>query len=218
MLVAVIGGVLGSGTLVTFFGYYMPFMVASSILMPIGLGLLTTIGPDTHKAALIVYPALFGLGVGVGFQQPLIGVQATLPAADVAPGTTVIVFGQTIGAAIMVAVGESVFQNRLVTNLADYLGLTNIDSQQLLGTGASSLQSLVPTEKVPALIEAVSASLTQTFYVAVAIASLSGIGCLFMEWKSVKQRKRQDEEGGRAGEPSKGIWKKFMEVLKKPKK
>jgi hypothetical protein len=217
MLVAVIAGVLGSGTMVTFFGHYMPFMVASALLMPVGLGMLTTITPDTPRAALIAYPALFGLGVGMGFQQPLIGVQATLPAADVAPGTTVIVFGQTIGAAIMVAVGESVFQNRLVDNLASYLGLTGINSQELLGTGSSSLQSLVPTEKVPVLIEAVNASLTQTFYVAVAIASLSGLGCVFMEWKSVKKPKRRDEEGGGAGEPRKGIWGALMEELKPAK-
>ena len=216
MLVAVISGVLGSGLLVTWFGYYTPFVVVSSVLMPLGLGLLTTIGPETPRAALIAYPAIFGLGVGLGFQQPLIGVQASLPPADVAPGTTVIVFGQTIGAAITIAIGESVFQSRLVANLASYLGLTNINSQELLGNGSSSLQNLVPTEKVPVLIEAVNASLTQTFYVAVAIASLASIGCAFMEWKSVKQRKRPDEEGG--GEPDKGIWKVFMESMKPSKK
>ncbi len=195
MLVAVIVGVLGSGFLVTFVGYYTPFMLASSVLMPVGLGLLTTIGPDTSRAALFVYPAIFGLGVGMGFQQPLIGVQATLPQADIAPGTTVIVFGQTIGAAIMIAVGESVFQTRLVANLAGYLGLTDINTQQLLGTGPTSLQSMVPTEKLPVLILAVNASLTQTFYVAVAMASLSCIGSVFIGWKSVKEPKKEEEEG-----------------------
>lgn len=202
MLVAVIVGVLGSGFLVSFIGYYTPFMLASSVLMPVGLGLLTTIGPDTSRAALFAYPAIFGLGVGMGFQQPLIGVQATLPEEDIAPGTTVIVFGQTIGAAIMIAVGESVFQTRLVANLADYLGLTDINTQQLLGTGPSSLQSMVPTDKLPVLILAVNASLTQTFYVAVAMASLSCIGSVFIGWKSVKEPKKEEEEAVETAEPA----------------
>jgi hypothetical protein len=192
MLVAVIVGVLGSGALVTLMGYYTPFMLASSVLMPVGLGMLTTIGPDTPRAALLAYPAIFGLGVGLGFQQPLIGVQAALPPADIAPGTSVIVFGQTIGAAIMIAAGESVFQNRLVVNLANYLGLTNINTQQLLGNGPASLQSLVSVDRLPLLIQAVNASLTQTFYVAVAMAALSAFGSAFMGWKSVKQPKGTD--------------------------
>src|SRR5690606_10680234 len=99
MLVAVIIGIIGSGALVSMFGYYTPFMLASSLLMPVGLGLLTTIKPDTSKAALLAFPAIFGLGVGIGFQQPLVGVQAALPQNDIPAGTSIIVFGQAFGAA-----------------------------------------------------------------------------------------------------------------------
>ncbi len=175
-------------------------MLAGSVLMPVGLGMLTTISPDTPRAALLAYPAIFGLGVGMGFQQPLIGVQAALPKEDIAPGTSIIVFGQTIGAAIMVAAGESVFQNRLVVNLASYLGLTGVNTHELLGSGVGSLQSMVAVDQVPQLIRAVNASLTQTFYVAVAMASLSAFGSVFMGWKSVKQPKSGEEEENGARE------------------
>ncbi|KAK4139718.1 major facilitator superfamily domain-containing protein [Dichotomopilus funicola] len=197
MLVGVISGVLGTGAVISLVGYYTPFMLVSSVLMPIGLGLLTTIGPDTPRAALLGYPAVFGIGVGLGFQQPLIGVQTVLPQADVAAGTSVIVFGQTFGAAIMIAIGETVFQSRLLANLASYLGITNVNTHELLGNGPASLPALVPAEKLPRLIEAVNASLTQTFFVAVALAVLSVFGSVFMEWKSVKQPKRvaQGDEG-----------------------
>lgn len=201
MLISVIVGVLASGALVTLLGYYTPFMLASSALMPVGLGLLTTITPETPRAALLAYPAIFGLGVGVGFQQPLIGAQAVLPQEDIAAGTSIIVFGQTFGAAIMIAAGESVFQNRLVVNLADYLGITNINTQQLLGNGPASLQSLVTLEDLPRLIRAVSASLTETFYLAVAMAALSVVGSIFMGWNSVKKPKKDDEETSAVVEP-----------------
>ncbi|KAL2132503.1 hypothetical protein VTI74DRAFT_3722 [Chaetomium olivicolor] len=194
MLIAVIVGVLVSGALVSLIGYFTPFMWASSALMPVGIGLLTTITPDTPRAALLAYPALFGLGVGSGFQQPLIGVQAALPKADIPIGTSIIVFGQTIGAAIIIATGESVFENRLITNLRDYLGITNVNTQQLLGNGPSALQSLVTVDELPQLIRAVSASLTQTFYLALAMAILSVGGSIFMGWHSVKQPSSHEEE------------------------
>lgn len=193
MLVAVIVGVLGSGALVSLIGYYTPFMLASSVLMPVGLGMLTTITPETPRAALLAYPAVFGLGVGMGFQQPLMAVQVALPQGDIATGTSIIVFGQTFGAAIMIAAGETVFQSRLLANLAEYLGITNINTHELLGNGPASLQAMVPTEKLGMLIKAVNASLTQTFYVAVAMAALSIFGSVFMGWQSVKQPKRVDQ-------------------------
>ncbi|KAL1839674.1 hypothetical protein VTJ49DRAFT_1284 [Mycothermus thermophilus] len=189
MLVAVIVGILGSGALVSMIGYYTPFMIASSVLMPVGLGLLTTITPYTSRAKLLAFPAIFGLGVGMGFQQPLMGVQAALPLADVPAGTSVIVFGQAFGAAIIIAAGETLFQNRLLANLAGYMGITGVSSDDLLGHGPTSLSALVPTEKLPQLIETVNYAFTQTFFLAVALAALSIFGSMFMGWQSVKQPK-----------------------------
>jgi hypothetical protein len=78
MLIGVIVSVLASGALVSGLGYYTPFMILGSILMAVGIGLLSTIGPSSSNALLIVFPAIFGAGVGIGFQQPLIGAQAVL--------------------------------------------------------------------------------------------------------------------------------------------
>jgi hypothetical protein len=200
MLIAVIIGVVASGARVSLLGYYTPFALAGSALMPIGIGLLSTINPDTSRAALIAYPAIFGLGVGIGFQQPLIGVQAVLPQADIAVGTSIIVFGQTIGAAIIIAVGENVFQNRLITNMEQRLGLANVNTEQLLGDGPASLTALLTEDELPKLLYAVSASLTETFYLALAMAALSIVGSAFMGWTSVKQPKGEKKDGGAGSE------------------
>jgi hypothetical protein len=189
MLLAVIIGVFASGVFVSSVGYYTPMMLVSSVLMPIGLGLLSTINPGTHQVALLLYPAIFGLGVGLGFQQPLIAVQTTLPQADIATGTSVVIVGQTFGAAIVLAVGESVFQHRLVTNIETHMGLTDINTESLLGSGASALTSLLKEEQSPALIIAVSASITETFYLSLVMACLSVVGSVFMEWNSVRKEK-----------------------------
>lgn len=78
MLIGVIVGVVAAGILVSVLGYYTPFMILGSICMSVGIGLLSTIVPDSGTGVLIAYPAMFGFGVGIGFQQPLIGAQAVL--------------------------------------------------------------------------------------------------------------------------------------------
>ncbi|KAK4212527.1 major facilitator superfamily domain-containing protein [Rhypophila decipiens] len=201
MLVGVILGVLISGALVALIGYYTPFMLLSSALMPVGVGLLTTINPETSRGALIAYPAIFGLGVGLGFQQPLIGVQAVVAKADIPIGTSIVVFGQTFGAAIIIAVGESIFSNRLAANVVTYLGVTDIDMRHVLGDGqaGSSLASQLSPEQMPLLIRAVNDSLTQTFYLSVVMGILSLIGAGFMEWKNVKPPKAEKVATAEAG-------------------
>jgi hypothetical protein len=83
-----------AGGLVTVIGYYTPFMYIAAIAMPIGAGLLSTLKPDSGSAKWIGYQIIFGLGIGCGFQQPLIAAQAALPLEDIPVGTAIMMFSQ----------------------------------------------------------------------------------------------------------------------------
>ena len=72
-----------AGGIITVIGYYTPFVLASSILMSIGAGLMSTFATTTGHSHWIGYQLLFGFGVGLGMQQTLIAVQTVLPKADV---------------------------------------------------------------------------------------------------------------------------------------
>ena len=61
----VIVSIIGGG-LITAFGYYTPFIIASAVLMSIGSGLLATLDVDSGHSKWIGYQALFGFGVGFG--------------------------------------------------------------------------------------------------------------------------------------------------------
>jgi hypothetical protein len=52
-----------------------PWMIAGTILMSIGFGLITTFKPDTDSPKWIGLQVLAGVGVGLGMQQPLMAVQ-----------------------------------------------------------------------------------------------------------------------------------------------
>ena len=60
----------------------------------------------------------------------------------------------------------------------------------MLGTGATNLRGVVPPQYLPPVIAAYNKALQQTFYVGVAMASLSIFGSLGLEWKSVKKTKK----------------------------
>ncbi|KAJ5502678.1 Major facilitator superfamily domain general substrate transporter [Penicillium fimorum] len=186
ILAVVIVSIL-SGGLVTFFGYYTPFMIASSVLMTIGAGLLTTLELDSNHSKWIGYQAIFGIGLGLGMQQPMIVAQTSLKAGDIPSGTAIVLFAQTLGGAIFVSVGQNVFQNQLVQNLAHYA--PEQDSAKLISAGATMLRTLVTGDALHRVLLAWNAAIVQTFYVAVAMGALSLVGPIFVEWLSVKGKK-----------------------------
>ena len=170
-----------AGVGVTMIGYYAPPMIGTSIIMSIGAGLSTTLAVNSGHSKWIGYQALLGLGIGMGLQQPLICIQAVLPINDVPIGTGVIMFMQTFGGAIFLAVSNSVFLSRLTSGLSQMDG---VSASTVTNTGATNLAQFGPVVKV-----IYNKALTQTWYVAVALSALSLCGAVLVEWRSVKAAK-----------------------------
>ncbi|TQN65339.1 Aspyridones efflux protein [Colletotrichum shisoi] len=175
---------LVAGAAVTTWGYYTPFMMLSSVLMSVGYGLISTFSPDTSSAMWIGYQIIAGAGVGVGMQQPLIAVQVVLDMADVPTGTAIIIFTQQIGGAIFVAIGQTVFTNQLVERLVQHV--PDIEPHSVIAAGVTAIRKTLDAEFLPAVEQAYSDALAQTFLVSAVTASATIIGAVFVEWKSVK--------------------------------
>jgi hypothetical protein len=187
MIIAVVVISIMAGGLVTACGYYTPFMIASAVILTIGAGLLTTLEIDSNHSKWIGYQALFGIGLGLGMQQPMIVAQTALKPEDVPSGTAIVLFGQTLGGAIFVSVAQNVFQNQLLHNLAHYA--PDEDAAKLMAVGATMLRTIVSGEALHRVLIAYNAAIMQTFYVAVAMGALSLVGPIFVEWLSVKGKK-----------------------------
>ncbi|KAL1984919.1 hypothetical protein VTN96DRAFT_8578 [Rasamsonia emersonii] len=183
-----------SGILVSAVGYYTPFMIASSIISAVGIGLMTMLTPTTPLARWIGYQVLVGAGMGMGTQQPITAVQAALPAADIPIGTAIMMFAQTMGGSIFVSVGQTVFQNQLRRNILRAIPDEGRQIAPLVsGLGATEIQDVVSRKFPKDLAKTLSAyndSLTETWYVSVVMAGLSLVGAVFVEWISVKRNKR----------------------------
>ena len=180
-------GLILQGIGTTTFGYYHPFMIVASVLMPIAAGLMTTYGLNTTLAKFIIYPGLLGFSGGIGFQGPQSAVQVVLSAADVNLGIGVILFGQSMGPAVFIAIAQVIFTNELTTRLKNVMpGLTPAYIEQI---GLNGITSGAPPERAIEILSEINESLTTTWFLPVALGCATMAGSLMIPWRSVKEKK-----------------------------
>jgi MFS family permease len=183
LVIGIVVASLAAGILTKKLGYFTPWMLLSSMLTPIGAGLISTFSPHTAGHALIGYQALAGLGFGFGAQQPSVAAQTVLPRKDVAIGASLMMFCQVLGGAVFICVGNNIFQSALVKNLAHISGI-NLDS--VANVGATDLREMVPKEVLPQVLVAYNGALRDMFYLVTGLTCVMILGAASMEWKSVK--------------------------------
>jgi hypothetical protein len=168
------------------FGYYAPFMIFASICMPIAAGLMTTYSLDTSLTQIILYSGLVGFGGGIGFQGPQSAVQTMLPPADVNLGIGVILFGQSMGPAVFIAIAQVIFTNQLSSRMENIVpGLTPAYIEE---RGLGDIINGVPVQRLNEVLSAIDRSLTSTWYLPVALGCATIVGSLLVEWRSVKHK------------------------------
>ncbi|KAK2778600.1 major facilitator superfamily transporter [Colletotrichum kahawae] len=185
-LVSYVGGevlaALVAGYLVTLLGWYNPFMLFSTAISSVGLGLMTRFEVDTGPNKWITYPIIAGIGIGAGTQQPMMGVQSTLVLADIPAGTAAVTLFQNLGPAVLMSVANTVFVNNLKRTLHGQGGL---DGQAIADMGATNLKDIISVDLLPGVINAYNKALQETFRVPMAVAVVSIIGVLGMKWEKL---------------------------------
>ncbi|KAG0644936.1 Efflux pump [Hyphodiscus hymeniophilus] len=195
LILAEILAIVVSGGLVTKFGYYAPFFIASSVVMSIGAGLMTLFTVDISQARWVGFQFLYGIGVGFGFQQGGVAAQTVLKFADVSIGTAVVLFWQILGGAIFVSVAQNLFTNKLVKDLLA-LGIPGLDPVIIVHAGATNLRAVVPEAALPAVLFAYNKAILKTFQLGLILSCISILGAVGIEWRSVKAPLEKAEEVG----------------------
>ncbi|KAK1147582.1 hypothetical protein N8T08_000924 [Aspergillus melleus] len=193
MLAMVLASIVG-GLATQKAGYYTPFAIGGSWIMAIGSGLLTTLQVDTSEAKWVGYQILYGFGMGLSFQAPNLAAQTVLPAVDVPIGSSLMFFGQLLGATIFISVGENVLDNQLVSRLS---GMPGFNPSFVTSGGATSLLDLLPESLRGTALVAYNEALRQVFVVGLVISCLTMLGTAGLEWKSMLAKakdQRSDNE------------------------
>lgn len=186
ILVGMMLGLFLQGIGTTTFGYYAPFMIFASVCMPVAAGLMTTYDLHSSLAKLILYSGFLGFSGGIGFQGPQAAMQTTLNTADVNLGIGVILFGQSMGPAVFIAIAQVIFTNELSSSLENIIpGLSPAYIEQ---HGLGDIKNRVPAQQLGEVLRGIDRSLTHTWYLPVALACTTMAGSLLIEWRSVKQK------------------------------
>ncbi|KAJ5241088.1 major facilitator superfamily domain-containing protein [Penicillium citrinum] len=195
MLATVVSSV-AIGGMITAAGYYTPFLIASTAIAAIGTGLITMFDVDMSNGKWIGYQIVAGAGVGAGFQVPMTAVQTVLKPEDIPVGTAAVMFFQTLGGALFIAVGQSVFQNGLIDGISKYT--TGVDPVAIVGAGATEMRKVLgelgKLDQIDGVIEAYMSGLRDSYRVSLALMLVAFVSSLFLEWKSVKKAGGENKE------------------------
>ena len=154
--------------------------------MPIASGLMTTYDIHTSLTQIILYSGFAGFSGGIGFQGSQAAVQTTLNTADVNLGIGVVLFGQNIGPAVFIAISQVLFMNQVSSSLKDIEpGLSPFFIEE---HGLGEISRSVPMGRHVEALDRINRSLTNTWYLDVALACTTIVGSLLVEWRSVKQK------------------------------
>ncbi|KAF4772788.1 MFS general substrate transporter [Colletotrichum scovillei] len=173
-----------SGQLVGRLGYYTPFTMLSSVLMPVGAGLLSTFKVNTGSGSWIGFQIILGFGIGLGLQHGPIAVQTVLQRKHIPMAVSLVFFCQQLGGAIFVSVGQNVLNSKLIEGLTD--AVKDLDPQTIVNTGATALRDILPAADLPTVLVKYNEAIRWVFIVGTVTASLSALGSFTLEWKSVK--------------------------------
>ena len=178
-------GIALNSSFVALTGHVAPYMITSSIAASLGLGFMTTFTVTTSHPQWIGLQFLAGIGLGLGLNKAKIAIQVLLP-KELAPiSVTLVLYAQTLAAAIYVSVAQAIFLKKIMSGIA--ANIPNVDPRTVLSHGILNLKPAFDDEHQLALREVYNAALVDVFYLATALSAFSIFGALLTEWKSIKK-------------------------------
>lgn len=172
-----------SGGLISTFGHYVPLMIVSAILSTIGAGLLYTLQIDSPSSKWIGYQILAGIGLGLGFQIPIIVVQASVELADISSISAVLLFVQTIGGSFFVSAGQTAFVNTIVKSVRT--NAPDLNPAVVVATGATDIRKVFTGKDLPRVLLSYMDGLHVVFAMAIALSGLTLVVAVFAPWRRI---------------------------------
>ncbi|KAA8569011.1 hypothetical protein EYC84_000684 [Monilinia fructicola] len=153
-----------------------------------------TVQPQhTSRVKWVGFQIICGAGIGSGEEQRLYMVQTKLPDSDIATGIDIILFAQIFGGALFVSVAQAI----LLENIGKALKTLapNLDPHSVL-IGAAVLSGF-STAQVAAELQAVyGVGIKKALRVGLILATISGIGSILYDWKSLKTNDERRNDYG----------------------
>ncbi|MEV5848432.1 MDR family MFS transporter [Streptomyces sp. NPDC051985] len=176
-----------AGQFISKTGRWKIHLVVGAAVMTAGLGLLATIGADTHFGVLSVYMAVLGVGVGMLMQNLVLAAQNDVPAAELGAATSVLSFFRSMGGSIGTSVLGAILAHRVTAEITKSLKESGVSAGagQSTGHGVPDMTTL-PTAMRSIVEHAYGTATADLFLVATPFALLALIVVLFIKEKPLK--------------------------------
>lgn len=155
-------------------------------MAPVASGLLTTISLSEKKVSVVALLGFLGLAVGIGLNGPIQAVSATLADHEVSLGVSLTGFGGGMGSALFISAAATLFQGRLADELSQAAPGTNVTS--ISQAGLSDIRGMIGPDRLGKVLSGYNRATVETLYMPLALALLTLVGSVAMEWISVKKK------------------------------
>ncbi|KAI0016187.1 MFS general substrate transporter [Xylariomycetidae sp. FL0641] len=179
------------GVVTSKIGYYVPVMYVGGVSASIGTGLLFLFNSTTSTAYWAASLVCIGIGVGLSWSIGVLAAQTVLGKADLPIGTSLMMFGQTLGGTLALPIAQNIFQNELEDQLAAQV--PDLNPNLVISAGAANLRGQMmtllggDTQAVNAVIESYSDGLHQVWIMMLVLGLLTLLGAAGMEWRNLKK-------------------------------
>jgi EmrB/QacA subfamily drug resistance transporter len=205
LLVGVLTMSIGSGRYISRTGNYRWFPLVGTVLVTIGLVLLSRIGAHTSLFVVGVDILVFGAGLGLFMQVLTLVVQNAVPMRQMGVATSSVTFFRSMGGAIGASALGAVLTARIAAEFPRFLPPSALagggDKVSQLVEAPQTLNALKRSD--PALhegiIQAYSHAIDRVFLVAVPVSVISIVAALFI--RQVQLRSSNTGPADPAGSP-----------------
>jgi EmrB/QacA subfamily drug resistance transporter len=170
-----------SGILITRSGRWKRYLVAGSVLVVVGLGLLSVVDHETDMVVLGVFLFVLGVGIGMTMQNLVLAVQNTVAATDLGAASSAVAFFRSLGGTIGVSVLGAVLSSRVGHLIAEGLAGTPggaAVAQSSGGVGLADLADAPPA--VQALIRVSYGDATGRIFLVSAVIAVVAMGAIML--------------------------------------
>jgi len=185
-----------SGNVVSQTGQYRFFPIAGSLVMGLGLYLMSLMGPGTGVWLESLYMFVLGTGIGLCMQVLTIAVQNTVDYADLGTATSGVTFFRTLGSSFGTAVFGTIYSNALKPNLTDGItaaAKTGTVPPAVIAKAATSPEGLhrLPPAAASPIIDAYADTIQTVFLWTVPVAAVGFVVSLFLKQVELRDSARK---------------------------
>ncbi|MCW8378879.1 MDR family MFS transporter [Streptomyces justiciae] len=199
-----------SGNVVSKTGQYRLFPIAGSLVMGLGLYLMSLMGPGTGAWLESLYMFVLGTGIGLCMQVLTIAVQNTVEYADLGTATSGVTFFRTLGSSFGTAVFGTIYANSLAPNLKDAVAEAaragSGVAPSAIAKAATSPEGVhrLPSAAAAPIIDAYADTIQTVFLWTVPVAALGFVVALFLKQVQLRDSARagSTDMGEGFGQPS----------------